>query len=133
MGKVYAKYHHQRRTALKRNIDWCFSYPQWVRWWEKQLGKNWFVKRGAGPDQYCMARFNDVGPYQEDNVKCVLWSENRKEQTGPAPIGETNRLSKLSDAQRLYIRNSDEHWSTLAAKFHVHRTTIQRVQRKKSS
>lgn len=36
-------------------------------------------ERGDTRGKYCMARFNDAGPYSTDNVKIILFEDNTRE------------------------------------------------------
>lgn len=75
------KYLDQRWNAtIKRNIKWNLCFETWMKWWEAT--GHWH-ERGCKTGQYCMARFNDIGPYELGNIKCILQSENSSEaQTG---------------------------------------------------
>lgn len=73
---AYRKYESQRRSAEKRNIDWKFTFSSWFIWW-KQTG-HW-EDRGRGKGKYCMARFGDIGAYEESNVFCQLHVENSRD------------------------------------------------------
>ena len=68
-----------RFGAKKRGLGFDFTYEQWVGWWEKHLGPDWFTLRGTGTGQYVMARFGDKGPYSVENVRCATGTQNRKE------------------------------------------------------
>ena len=68
------KYNNQKTHAKLRGIDWQFTYESWLIWWGDDL-----VNRGKNPDQLCMARFNDTGPYHPDNVRKATTSENSSE------------------------------------------------------
>jgi len=73
-------YRYARNNARRRQIVFEFSFEEWINWWEKQLGKRWFEKRGIGKSKYQMARFNDKGPYAVWNVKCITHSQNLSER-----------------------------------------------------
>lgn len=64
----------------KRGIKFQFTYEEWVAWWEKHLGPDWFEKRGPQFNKYVMARYGDKGPYAPWNVKCILAGENIDER-----------------------------------------------------
>lgn len=68
-----------KHGAKKRGIGFEFTYEQWVTWWKKHLGPEWFTLRGRNTDQYVMARFGDKGPYAIGNVRCATGEQNRKE------------------------------------------------------
>jgi hypothetical protein len=71
-----AKYRFQKNSAHRRNIPWEFTFELWWEVWEKS-GK--WEQRGQRADQYCMCRYNDVGPYSPSNVYISTTSENAKE------------------------------------------------------
>lgn len=68
-----------KHGAKTRGIGFEFTYEQWVAWWKKHLGPDWFAKRGVATDQYVMARFGDTGPYAVGNVRCTTGAQNRRE------------------------------------------------------
>ena len=67
------KYYTQKCHAAKRGIAWHFTMDTWFEWWQ-QTG-HW-EERGHSLGQYVMARNGDVGPYDVNNIKCILCSEN---------------------------------------------------------
>jgi hypothetical protein len=73
-------YKSQRNAAKKRGIGWELTFEQWWSIWRKSRRWN---QRGRYPDQYCMARLYDTGPYAVGNVKIVTGHSNRKEQLNP--------------------------------------------------
>lgn len=76
-GKRLRKaYHAQRQYATLRNIPWEFSFYDWAELWYNS-GK--WEQRGRGYQQYCMARYNDTGPYAKDNVAIITTRENNLE------------------------------------------------------
>src|ERR1700735_4557071 len=74
--KAKEVYKRQVYRAKERNIEFNFSYEEWVKWWENNLGPDWLQKRGIRSGQYCMARFKDKGPYSIENVECITNNEN---------------------------------------------------------
>ena len=77
-GAVKEAYGKQMASAKKRGIEFELTLSEWVDWWEKQLGKDWFEKRGCRKGQYVMARPGDTGPYRLGNIECVLAEENHR-------------------------------------------------------
>ena len=74
MTQNYIKqYKLQQRNAAKRNIDWQFTYNEWITWWGDDI-----LNRGCRKGQLVMARYNDEGPYHPDNVRKASCSENIK-------------------------------------------------------
>lgn len=67
------KYHRQRLNAKSRNIEWLFTFETWMGWWNS-TGK--IDQRGVHSYEYCMCRFDDIGPYSPDNVYCSTNAEN---------------------------------------------------------
>lgn len=63
-----------RSRARKRNIEFLFTFPEWVRAWGDRL-----PGRGRGADQYVMCRFGDKGPYAPWNVRIDHPRGNRRE------------------------------------------------------
>src|SRR5512139_670119 len=72
-------YNDQKKSALKRGVDWQFTFQQWEAWWLTNLGPDWFKMRGHKTGQYVMARKGDVGPYSPSNVWCALVEDNHNE------------------------------------------------------
>jgi len=70
-------FHIQRCNAERRNHEWLLTFEQWWAVWE--ASDHWH-ERGRRPDQYCMARDGDEGPYAMDNVSIITNRENRKRQ-----------------------------------------------------
>lgn len=64
--------------AMKRGIEFKFTFEEWYNWWKSELGPDWFKLRGNKKGQYVMARHKDVGPYEGDNVSCILHTDNVK-------------------------------------------------------
>jgi hypothetical protein len=94
--KAANAYKIQKFDAKRRGISFCFTFEDWVNWWEEQLGYDWQKKRGRLRHLYCMARFNDKGPYARGNVKCITNAENCGEvhgdRNGNAVI--TNKIAR---------------------------------------
>ena len=68
------KYNCQKNMAKKRNIDFQFTYEEWLAWWGDDI-----VNRGKSKGQLVMARIGDQGPYHPDNVVKKTCSENASE------------------------------------------------------
>jgi hypothetical protein len=115
-----------RSNAKVRNLGFHFTFEQWVKWWEEQLGPNWLLLRGPKKHQYCMARLNDKGPYVVENVKCITNRKNRKEQS---KSGENNGRNKLTKEQVDYIRASKDRNVHLVVRFNVSKGTICNIRR----
>jgi hypothetical protein len=84
-------YRAQRHQAIKRGIEWHFTFEGWVAWWVEKLGPKWAEKRGRKADEYCMARKGDKGPYAPWNVECQTSRENcmaRKRTKGSSKLSK---------------------------------------------
>jgi len=68
------KYGEQKNRAIRRNIEWHFTFEEWVAWWGDDIDK-----RGRSKDSLVMARHNDIGPYHPDNVRKATVTENVNE------------------------------------------------------
>lgn len=69
------KYSVQKTSAKQRGIAWEFTFETWWNVWEKV-----FHLRGPGPEQLCMARIGDIGPYSPTNIKLITNRENDRER-----------------------------------------------------
>lgn len=92
MRKAKQAYFQHRGNAALRDIEFHFTFQEWIEWWEQHLGQDWQKKRGCRRGQYVMARYNDTGPYVLGNVKCILaednhieYNLNRAPQRSPRP------------------------------------------------
>lgn len=71
--KLKGAWYSQKFTAERRGIEFSLSFYEWLDIW-KRSGK--LAERGRKKGQYCMARFEDKGPYCKENVQIILHSEN---------------------------------------------------------
>lgn len=108
-------FHRQKSTAKGRGIPWELTYKQWLRWWTASLGPDWFELRGAGYNQFCMARHNDTGAYKLGNIKCITNQMNRAEQQ-IKHLAEYNRRSVPKEERR---RRAIKSWKTRRARAKV--------------
>jgi hypothetical protein len=76
LTKQKLPYHKQKGEARRRGIEFNLTFVEWLDIWEKS-GK--MAERGNLPEQYCMARYFDMGAYEIGNVKIVTNRENCKE------------------------------------------------------
>jgi len=72
-------FQYHRNNARKRKIKFSFTFEEWVKWWETNLGPDWYLKRGCKSGQYVMARKRDRGAYKVANVKCIPCNLNNLE------------------------------------------------------
>jgi hypothetical protein len=75
-------YRTQKSHAKKRGIGFYLTFDEWYATWERS-GK--LAERGRLSNQYCMARFGDVGFYiinnveiKTNNLNCTEGSTGRK-------------------------------------------------------
>lgn len=64
-------YLKQKSKAKTRNIEFQFTFEEWVTWWGTDI-----VNRGNRKGKLCMARFNDTGAYHPNNVRKATHEEN---------------------------------------------------------
>ena len=81
MRKYGIPYQSQRATARKRNIEWCFTYDEWVEWWGEDIDR-----RGPYANDLCMGRYGDTGPYHPDNCYKTTRRENSIVQKNYKPL-----------------------------------------------
>lgn len=82
------KYHTHKAGAKSRNIDFLFTFKEWLSFW---IDSGKWEQRGNKAGQYCMSRFNDTGPYSKENVFIQLSAKN----TSEALFGKSNHLKGL--------------------------------------
>lgn len=71
------KYNMQRISSEKRGIQWKLTFDQWYKWWQDS-GK-WEL-RGCKKGQYVMARYQDSGCYELDNIFCCSVEQNNSDR-----------------------------------------------------
>lgn len=76
--KLKQAFRKHRDGSIRRGIEFNFNYESWVRWWEDNLGPDWFNQRGPKRGQYVMARKRDSG-YTEENVECITAGQNHSD------------------------------------------------------
>ncbi len=69
-----------RANATRREIVFLLTLEEWTSFWGDNL-----ELRGKGPDDLCMGRYGDEGPYRIGNIYVTSNSENRE---GPRPLPE---------------------------------------------
>jgi hypothetical protein len=70
----YRLYRSQRDSAIKRGIEFQFTFEEWNSWWGQDI-----VNRGRKAGQLVMARIGDQGPYHPDNVVKKACGDNVRE------------------------------------------------------
>ena len=121
-------------SSKQRGIEFLFTYPRWVAWWEAQLGPDWFNKRGKGKGKYCMARIGDEGPYVEWNVVCMTFEGNCLDRmnTGTQLKGEAHGMCKFNAKLALAIYKAEGSKSEIAKRFSKYGVTRYNVSNIKS-
>jgi len=79
---AYGQYITQRDNANRRNVEWQFTFEQWLDWWGADLDK-----RGRKANSLCMARKNDIGPYSSGNCVKRTKVENVQEWHAASKAG----------------------------------------------
>jgi len=113
--------------AKSRDIEFFFTYEEWLAWWVEQLGPEWKSLRGRKRGQYVMARFGDKGPYLKDNVKCITHGQNVKDAANKGGKGVGH---KLNAQQVKLIFASKETQRVLAVKYGVSERLIRLIKNK---
>lgn len=107
MRTFYAKYVDHRNNAKKRGVSFLLTYDEWFKIWSDS---GHLHHRGPGADQYCMARYEDQGPYAVGNVKIIQTKYNRAEASWVLSDEQRSvisaRNSKLTREQARAIRKS---------------------------
>ena len=73
-NKLKAAFIRQRSKAKHRGIGFHFTFDQWVEWWGEDIDR-----RGCKADSLVMARYDDAGDYEPDNVKKITFGDNVRE------------------------------------------------------
>lgn len=131
MNKIRRAFTDQRKRAAQRGIPFNFEFEDWLRWWEEQLGANWFKKRGCKQGQYVMARKWDEGAYERGNVVCITASDNH----ALGAIRDYKRgwtYERLDEEVVLLIYKSTDLYSDLRQRFGVSNMTIQNIKCRKT-
>ena len=92
------KFHQHKANAERKGITFLFTFEEWLDMW-LQSGK--WEERGRGPDKYCMARHNDIGPY-------AIWNVSIQTNKQNSAFAVTHRNKKLWYTNTLNVRKSKE-------------------------
>ncbi len=114
---IRVAYDTQYGNADSRGIAWRFTFPQWVAWWEQQLGPDWFKLRGVHRYEYCMARFGDEGPYAVWNVECITNAQNCSDRK--RLCGEEHPGRRLTAEEVCAIYCSNEPIKMIAQRYKI--------------
>ena len=68
----YQRYNEHKKNAKQRDIEFLFSFPDWLEFW----GPADIDRRGNKPNDLVCARLNDRGPYSKDNCYIITHKEN---------------------------------------------------------
>ena len=90
--KIYEPAYKAQIRGCKRKVD-VLGNPVEMRMSLQQFADKWdqsghWDQRGRKKGEYCMARIDDLGHYEWDNVKIILHSENVTE----SQIGNRNHM-----------------------------------------
>jgi hypothetical protein len=94
---AHSAYRKQSQSAASRGIEWLITFEEWWGIWDAS-GK--WDQRGRRGDQYCMARFNDEGPYAVGNVEIITNRKNCADSRHNNPES-TKANARLASASRL--------------------------------
>ncbi len=125
--KAKEVFRRQVRRSMERNIKFLFSYEEWVRWWEDNLGPDWLKKRGIKSGQYVMARKGDKGPYSKENVECITNNENHHRTAEY----ETSGGRKINNQQVIEIYLAKGKYGDIAKKYGIKPSTVASIKRKR--
>lgn len=119
-------YDQQRSHARQRGIVWQFTFEEWVAWWLKSLGPDWFSRRGKHKGQFCMARCGDVGPYSLKNVKCVTMEANSAETRRRR--GSDHWAARLKEKEVISIlKEKDINDRQIAEKYQISKRLVRAI------
>lgn len=129
------RYLGQKHSAKNRGIEFLFSFEEWVKWWETNLGAAWMTLRGCRIGQYVMARNGDVGPYAAWNVKCLLTGDNGRQRAlnRSAAAGAKHGMSRLTtkQVQAIYVADKACYWE-LARRYKVSHVAIRFIRHRQT-
>ena len=131
--KAHIAFWAQRTCSKQRGIPFRFTFEQWVKWWEDQLGLDWQQLRGCKRGQYVMARIGDKGAYQADNVECILATTNHTSaaRNKVHAWGIKHGKCKLTVDQVIDIRKSQQSSLELANIYKVSPITVRDIRAKR--
>jgi hypothetical protein len=129
MTKEKKAFREHKNGAKRRGIEFCFTFEEWVNWWEINLGPTWLQKRGIRLGQYCMARNNDLGPYHPDNVKCLTCSENHT-AVHPTRFDTTKIKLTATQAKDIYLMGGSQ--EGIARKYNISSRLVRLIKSKQA-
>jgi len=117
-------YGDQMRHAGERGIVWLFTYEEWLEKW--LVSGKWF-ERGRKPEQFCMCRVGDDGPYSNRNCFIATVEENLIQRwEGREKI--TNSVAR--EIHEMYSTTTASQ-KEIAYKFDVDQSYVSRIVNKK--
>lgn len=132
-------YRAQRHQALKRDIEWNFTYESWCEWW---MQEDRWANRGNRRGDIMMCRIKDVGPYDPSNVYAGTTAQNHADYTSEkrrevrlrsiengvqSCRGEGHGRSKLSEKDVAEIRASAGSQRDIAKRYGVSQRQVNRI------
>lgn len=105
-----AKWFAHRQNAKRRNIDFTFTFEQWLQFW---LDSGHWHERGIKTaNNYVMSRIGDKGPYSPDNVVIKSNRANVLEgNVGIEKLGNRVIMSCLHCRYPVNVINREKHWA----------------------
>ncbi len=129
----YRRYSSTKHHAKIADVEFNFTYLDWVRWWESKLGPEWERKHGRKTGQYCMVRKNGEGAIEDGNVLCVLQRKVKAEFAGkPRKILDVSPLAKLrrNEVREIFLAPG---WASQIGKFYgVSGATVRRIKKRRT-
>lgn len=123
----------QKKSAINRGIWWNFTFEEWIAWWQRHLGRNWFKLRGYHTGQYVMARKGDKGPYTKSNVRCIRVEDNHNEYnlTKISQAGKSHR-GRLPFEIVKAVYEADGRYADIAKQFGLNEHSVHRIKCQKA-
>lgn len=123
-----AAWRGQKNNAKDRSIEFRFTFEEWIRWWENELGIDWMKKRGPKKGQFVMARHLDQGAYEVGNVKCVLQNSNHIESNIRKSGGSlSKRRLTVDEIEAIYLE--PELCKVLSRRFGISTVMVECIKR----
>ena len=98
------RYNQHKGTAIKRGIEWLFTFDTWLATWK---ASGHYDEMGNRKGQYCMARTNDEGPYSPDNVRVTTTEDNHRE----AVLSTRKHTSIENQPNKYSFRKGHKPWN----------------------
>jgi hypothetical protein len=134
ISKEKIAYNKHQNGSKRRGIGFHFTFEEWVVWWERHLGPDWFVKRGRKTGQYVMARNGDLGEYEETNVDCLLAPDNTSQRkiNGTSPRGTKHGQTQLTEliVKKIYLATGSS--VTISKRFGVTNDIVKNIRSKRA-